>query len=234
MPLDEEFFSKFNDMVTRVQNINEQISDLQEVKKIVAVSKNQLEDLTKAVSTLKKENTVTNSKIESLESENESLKAKLNDLEQYSRKSNVLIKGVPTCKNENLVEVVLNLANSLGIELSHNDISAIHPLPSRRGRHPHIIMKLINLRKKEEFIRKSKGLKINTSEMGFKVKEPIRVDEHLSQNLSSQNSKILNKALQHKKEGNLCSSRMARRRENPNAQDRDESTDKNSQREAAG
>ena len=55
------------------------------------------------------------------------------------------------------------------------------------------------MRTRDEFIRKSKRLKINTNAVGINTNEQIFVDEHLT----SSNSKLLSKALQFKRSGHL-------------------------------
>lgn len=73
--------------------------------------------------------------IDTLRSENSTLKKSVEDLkmkvitgEQYSRSNCLEISGVPETKNENVVAVVKQIANSLNFKLEDNMIDAVHRL----------------------------------------------------------------------------------------------------------
>lgn len=73
--------------------------------------------------------------IDSLRSENTLLKRSVEDLknrviagEQYSRSNCLEINGVPETKNENIVAVVKQVANSLNFKLEDTMIDAVHRL----------------------------------------------------------------------------------------------------------
>ncbi|KAK3741202.1 hypothetical protein QZH41_009453 [Actinostola sp. cb2023] len=66
--------------------------------------------------------------------------AGLHELEMYSRKHNLEIHGVPEDNDEDLDEVVIKLAEIVGVEADEDDIDIVHRLPSRsKGPRPVIV-----------------------------------------------------------------------------------------------
>lgn len=201
MALNQDFLERFQKLIEKVDQIKEEVAEIQKVKTIVTESKDNLESLSSSVQEIKDENAGLRGKLYRLETENNLLKIKINELDQYSRKGNVIINGIPSYDNENVINIITKIAEALGTNLCDNDISAAHRLPTaNRKWHPPIVVKLTSLRKRDELIHKSKQLRISTDRIGFKDKEPIFIDEHLT----SQNAKLVSKALQLKKAGNLA------------------------------
>ena len=96
-----------------------------------------VENLTRQVSNLQRSLKRSNQKIKELKSENEKLKQAVNmnileiiNLEQYSRRENVRIHGVPEPqgKRDDREEVVVELAEKLGINIESYDIQKAHRL----------------------------------------------------------------------------------------------------------
>ena len=58
---------------------------------------------------------------------------KIGDLELYGRRQNLELQGVPK-KDENVIQVTMNLISQLGVDIREHDISITHHLPQRK--HP--------------------------------------------------------------------------------------------------
>ncbi|KAF0313576.1 hypothetical protein FJT64_015908 [Amphibalanus amphitrite] len=59
-------------------------------------------------------------------SEVDGLKMQIDEIEQYSRKYCINIKGVPETQREDPIEIVMNIANGIGVTLQASDIDVAH------------------------------------------------------------------------------------------------------------
>ena len=78
---------------------------------------------------------------------------KIDALEQYGRRQNLEIVGIPETQGEDTNKLVIEVAKMLNIEVTPDQISTSHRLPTRRTRHennstktflPPIIVKFVN------------------------------------------------------------------------------------------
>ena len=74
-----------------------------------------------------------NLKAKVLQSENEIklLQKSFNDMDQYLRRDCVEIRGLPIDSKQNSNNLVLKIAEKIGIDIKESDISASHILPRR-------------------------------------------------------------------------------------------------------
>lgn len=100
------------------------------------------------------------------------------DLEQYSKKSNLIIRGIPYDEKEDLYVWIEKLANKLEINIQLYHICAIHRLLSRQAIPPIVVM-LNNFNVKRELITRAKKRKLIARDFGA-GNSPIYVNEHLS------------------------------------------------------
>lgn len=146
-------------------------------------------------------------KSELLESVNEIkiLKDSFNDVDQYLRRDCVEIRGLPlTNAQENTNNIVLQVAEKIGVELVPNDISICHRLPNkappgqiRNTRPDAIIVKFVRRDVKEKFYRARKNLK-NLTAADFGYQETNRI--FINENLSQRNKELFNSCLKFKKD----------------------------------
>lgn len=74
------------------------------------------------------------------------LQYELNESEQYSRNMNMEIHGLPEKDNENLTDVLTEIAEKLELrEFSMSQVEAIHRLPCKRGSTPKILIRFTSL-----------------------------------------------------------------------------------------
>ena len=101
-----------------------------------------VENLTRQVSNLQRSLKRSNQKIKQLKSENEKLKQVVNtnileidSLEQYSTRENIRIRGAPEPqgKKDDEEEMVVELAENLGINIESYDIQRAHCLGRKRS-----------------------------------------------------------------------------------------------------
>lgn len=84
--------------------------------------------------------------------------SKIEMMEQYNRRNNVIISGIPVKVNENVRQIVLDLAQVWNIPLHDLEIVAAHRLFAKSGM-PDIIAKLLVRDKVGQIIKKSKAEK---------------------------------------------------------------------------
>jgi len=90
--------------------------------------------------------------------------ARVERLEEYTRKENVIIRGIEMAgegEEKELLQKVKEVANSLDVELQDRHISTVHRLSTRATkRPPPVVVRLVNRWKKEELIAASKQKKM--------------------------------------------------------------------------
>ena len=100
---------------------------------------------------------------------------KWDEVEQYSRRDNIIIKGVAESDGECTNDIVIDLAAKAGVTITHQDISTSHRLKNRRRNQPaSIVAKFTRRDIRNEIMRKKKNLR----------RQPdcneIFLDEHLT------------------------------------------------------
>ena len=88
------------------------------------ILKTQVADMTKSLGICKMEIQNVLIKFEGLEDKND-------DLEMYTRKYNLEIHGIPVTKEEDLEEIVIKVAESVGVDIDDDDIDIVHRLPHK-------------------------------------------------------------------------------------------------------
>ena len=78
-----------------------------------------------------------------LESQNEALELSVNVLEQYSRRPCLEFQGIPYTKDESTDELIIELAQKIGVNICNSDINISHRLvqPTNSNPNPGIIAK---------------------------------------------------------------------------------------------
>nr|CAD7197466.1 unnamed protein product [Timema douglasi] len=66
------------------------------------------------------------------------------EIDQYMRLNNVLIDGIPKLEKENVRDIVLNIGEKIGVNITESDIDIAHRLPQwKSGKPPTIIVKFV-------------------------------------------------------------------------------------------
>lgn len=102
-------------------------------------------------------------KVESLNDQCDTFRKEINELEQYSRRNCVRIFGVAEKPNENIAEVIVDLAKSqLKLDLSPSSIDRCHrlgKLENSKSQSRSIIVKFTSYATREQFIKSRRLLK---------------------------------------------------------------------------
>ena len=179
----EQFDNKLKDILDHVAGITASISFLEEKYETI---REDMSNKIKCIKTLETENSILKSSVSELTT-------RLNLIEQHGRANNLEVQCIPEHKNENLLTVTKQIANSINYKLSDADIHLCTRIAkqNRDSRRPRsVLVKFSNQRTRDGFLaatinfNKKAGNptdKLNTSHLGIGGdKKPIYVLEHLS------------------------------------------------------
>ncbi len=164
------------DLGNSVENCHQVIEELKVTVQAQAESLNKFHKMYEAVI---EENRKLQLRIKELE-------RNADEAEQYSRMNCVEINGVPEKDNENVLEIVKNVGNSLGLTVSEEMVDACHRLGGKRvgeTRPRGIIVKFTRRLVKEELLRKRRVKRnLNTHDLGFTntLAEVVYINESLT------------------------------------------------------
>lgn len=117
-----------------------------------------------------------------LQSSIKKIELSLNDKDQWSRLSNIEIKGVPLIRDENLFEVLGQIARKAAVPIRKEDLNFISRIATRDKDAPKPIIACFNNRYlKENLVSAVRSLKgLSTSDLGFHENSKIFVNDHLT------------------------------------------------------
>lgn len=128
-------------------------------------------------------------------------------LEQYTRKNSLEIHGIPEEAYTSTEEVILKLANALEVTVVPQNIEISHKLTTKRGKA--IIAKFISHKVKTNLYRaraKLKNIKVSDLFTGSSYATSTRSEKiFLNENLTSYRRRIVNRANEKRKNGELLS-----------------------------
>lgn len=195
---------KIEEILEEVRALKPLTNEVEEVKRLVSETNAQLgpvnkrlDDLEAMVREMKREMAELRGEMAEMGKENEYLrrenwvnKTRLDFGDQYSRKSNLIIRGIPWEENEDLEEIVQQLAVALKVPLNDTNIVAVHRLPREEGIPP-IIIRFVKYKTRDIWIEASKREKLESEAIGVLPSTSIFCDEHLS----AKNRRLLGAAL---------------------------------------
>lgn len=165
------------------ENSKEMKSTLKEIKKSQTFISKQYDDIIARLDCI----TEMKQQIQQLEIENarkgaiiQDLSCRLVKLEQYSRNATFEIREVVKVENENIDQIVVNIAKSLDIEITPVEIQAAHRIPTKPGKTPPIIVQLSNRRKRDEILDCKKRLSISDVYPHSKSSQRIYIGESIA------------------------------------------------------
>lgn len=109
------------------------------------------------------------------------LKGEVEAMEQWSRLSNVEIRGVPFKKDENLFMVVENIGKVTGYQIQRSQLNYVSRVPTF-SKDKNIVVSFINRYVKEDFIASARSFKeLKASDIGFgNSVQRVFVNDHLT------------------------------------------------------
>nr|XP_037291252.1 uncharacterized protein LOC119187107 [Rhipicephalus microplus] len=125
-------------------------------------------------------------------------KKEIVDLKQYSRRTNLQLKGVPLTEKEDLGQTLHKVATCLSVPLSDHNVDVVHRVPTKGGGLPNIIVKFSSRATRDRLLFAAKQKRLNASLLGYQVNIPVYVNAHLC----PEKKNLLGKAIQCKREKN--------------------------------
>ena len=148
------------------------------------------------VQELKSCNALLTTRIEALEAREKvadktihDLEEKYDDIEQYSRKFNLEIHGIPERKEEDIAQIILDLAEAIDADVREEDIDICHRLYKAEGKARPIIVKFTNYDSKYEMYSKRLRLRKVDNREKFGV-ERVFINENLTSRRALLYSKV--------------------------------------------
>lgn len=133
---------------------------------------------------LKKENEDLRTANAGLTRQVSTLKDKIATMEQYSRKDNLEISGLPVTPNEDIMTLIKDIGDSVGVDISEGDISTAHRVPTfHKNRTPSIVVRFVRRSSRDTVLQKYKekkgGLTARDINQAF-PQQRVYINEHLS------------------------------------------------------
>lgn len=130
---------------------------------------------------------------EALRRANEELRAKCRDndniiqqlqkrvvqSEQYSRRSNIEIKGLIKQENECVEGLAGKIGDVLGEPITPSDIEVCHRVPTRKAGKSNIIVQFRNVQKRDTVLAKARKARVRNNQVGILDDARVFVNEHL-------------------------------------------------------
>lgn len=172
-------------------NLNKKLNSLTES---VNSSEKKIEDTLSIVTKLREEN-------QALKTENTFLKSKISKLEQYTRSNNIIISNIPVTKDENVNDIVCNVAKIAGIQIEERDIDICHRLQKfPKQKFPNIVARFCRRTVKFNLLKNARGNEFTHENLGFSASgsnNRFYINEHLT----SENGRLLAAAKSLRSEG---------------------------------
>ena len=123
-------------------------------------------------------------KVGELEQENSSLRSRMETLERYERGDCLEIHNVPKTDNENTEELVLSIADAMGMEITSADISTVYRLPVKKEKSnaaiPRIYVKFTKRSTKRQMYGIRIKQKVTHEQLGLSSTGKVYIHEHLT------------------------------------------------------
>jgi len=144
-----------------------------------------IKDITKRLTDIEMENKKLKQECDALNTENKiksekifDLQCDVHELQQYTRRSNIEIKGVPKTKEENIYIILEAVAEVIGVQYSRSYISIAHRV---NGKQNPIIVQFTSRSMQAEWLAAAKGKRINTRDLRISLESAsIYINEHLT------------------------------------------------------
>lgn len=122
---------------------------------------------------------------------------RITQCEQYSRNMNLEIKGVSTCGDENLVDLLGKIGEKVGETITQSDIAKCHRVPVAKKQNEHnIVVQFAHRGKRDAVLEKARKKKLVGGDLDLEGTNPICINEHLCPELK----KLLGQAVARKRE----------------------------------
>ena len=147
--------------VDNLNNLNELVKDL---KESVEYLSNQYDEPISKIKAMEGIHKTTQNSLQQLKAEIKKkddiisvMIVRMRDTEQYSRNRNIEVSGLEVKRGEDLVAIMVNIGEKIGVPISNGDIDVIQRVPTRRGEGPPRVIAQFTTRKKRNIFLKNKN-----------------------------------------------------------------------------
>lgn len=168
-----------------IEKLNKSLSIQEKIQKDIADLKVQLDDYRKIVDQLTDENTELRNENDKLNVRIDLLEYKMETRNQQQINKNLLISGICTNDNENLVDIVTDIATTVKAVCNKDDIKKLYrsnETASNSGMPPQIVVEFFEKSVRDELLAKKKGHNLNTGALASYSGDarPIYIGEMLT------------------------------------------------------
>lgn len=187
----------FNKFIVKAQLSGVNFSD---IKKRMNELEASAEHMNGLVEDLRTDNASLIAENKALKAQNTALSQKVAQMEQYSRISNVEIKGIPVTEGEDCAAIMQTIGDSIDCKLEPSDLDVVHRVATVKAGTKNLLARFCSRTKKAEFVSKARKAKLCLKDIGFAATadSPVYVNDHLT----PENKALFSQALSLKKANN--------------------------------
>lgn len=141
--------------------------------------KKKLEEAREERDSLKKDNEMLRDKCTENEVVIQELQQRVVHCEQYSRRSNIEIRGLVKEDDEKLPELISKIGSVIGEPIECADMEVCHRVPTRESDKSNVIIQFKSRQKRDAVLEKARKEEIKNSDVGIRGKSRIFLNEHL-------------------------------------------------------
>ncbi|XP_028412580.1 uncharacterized protein LOC114535474 [Dendronephthya gigantea] len=193
-----------------VQTVNDLKDSMQFLSDKYDSVNNRVDELESKYNLVQQENKFLKAEILKLSKVGDDLAKNVDAMNQYGRRDCSEISGLPVEPHEDTNQLVIRVANLMGVHIDESDISVSHRLPisnnldSNRARSPalnipKVIVKFVRREKKEQFYKGRKNLKNKTTK-DLKLARLSENNIYVSESLSPRNNELFKACLQFRRD----------------------------------
>ena len=177
--------SKFDDLRLEFHEIRNEFKELKENQAFISDKYDSLKESSerqsKKIDELSEQNATLEASLGSLSKQFEILDKEQEDIRKYLRRDCLEITGIPFAQFESTDVLVKKVGNLVNVQISDNDISVSHRIPSRSRPVPSIIVKFARRSTRDALLKGKKLLRNKTSsDIGFQDHNKIFINESLT------------------------------------------------------
>lgn len=190
---DRESRNEIRELRTELKEIKESMNFF---NKVFEDMKNELATAQKERDALKGDNAELRKKCVESENKIRELGQRLVQCEQYSRRSNIEIRGLVETNGENVADLVSRIGDAVGEPISNDEMEACHRVPTREAGKSTVVVQFRSRQKRDALLEMARKKRVKNSQVGIQSEEQIYLNDHLCPTLK----RLLSLALARKRE----------------------------------
>ncbi|KAM7281222.1 uncharacterized protein ISCGN_006116 [Ixodes scapularis] len=174
--LERDLRNELRDIHTELKGINDGMNF---INKDFEEFKEKIESVIVENAALQRANTELGEKYDQVAKSLKENEERLLQYEQYSRRHNLEVKGIPKTETESITDLIFQIGNLIGEQITLTDIETCHRVPTREVTKSNVIVQFQRRQKRDAVLDKAKKRKITCRDLGLPDATPVYVNEHL-------------------------------------------------------